>query len=150
MRGLDRSLGSRSPTRVGPPAAVFAHRLPRARFGEPMSAIKPGCLCIIVGPRIPEEYRGRIVHVLAYIGWVQVKFIDGQPGVLRDCWAVEADFLDLRRGPWTAAAVNLKPISDPDADLSESYPETLEDRLRELRAAGLNLTAMSTTRGLSQ
>lgn len=92
--------------------------------------IKPGMLCWLVGNDVADETQGKVVLALGFIGSFYFVSRSGSGrGRVEDAWSVSAHWLP--GGAWVAPTANLRPISDPDTDLSESYPETLQDMLKD-------------------
>lgn len=98
--------------------------------------IKPGLLCIIVGTGHPE-YDGRLVTTIRYLGRFERPFPVGiercgflwlrqrvvcDVAVVADAWLVGARSMD---GELVVQAHCLRPIVDPDADLSEPAADPL-------------------------
>lgn len=91
-----------------------------------MSAIKPGCLCLL------RNLKGPLAH---WNGWVvtAVRFKPAAASVdlrvmavvIDDVWEIAAPWMPPE-ATWQFHARHLLPICDPDADLS------MEDELEEL------------------
>lgn len=87
-----------------------------------MSAIKPGCLCYLVGPYVRRDERGRVVTAARY-------FPNGRGGETRALWEIEAPWLPPAPHPYAAWALlpgDLRPITDPDADMTADRKELLD------------------------
>lgn len=73
--------------------------------------MKPNTLCVIVRDNVYPDVVGRIVTAVRPMG---------------DDWMVEAGW--LKDGPWWAHRTQLRPISDPDIDTTETT-DALHDSL---------------------
>ena len=86
--------------------------------------IEPNMLCVLVGEDVNDECRGQIVETVKYIGLSRGFGWNGEPMVVHDTWVVKARWVPdaalFALDGFAVGAANLRPISGPGIDITET------------------------------